>query len=214
MNQPRYSLQEERWNAVTHIFGVLAAIPVAIWLVVLATRHHSLWAYVGIFLYIFGLLASYITSSLYHATLPENPKKQILRKWDHAAIYWHIAGSYSPLMLLPMRQEGLWGWALFIFVWTCALVGTGLTFRHLKEKNHLETICYVAMGLSILVAFKPLANTVSYQKIACIIAEGVCYILGAVIYALFKRTFTHTLFHFCVLAGSACHIAAVVLVFQ
>lgn len=208
--QVRYSQSEEFWNAGTHIFGTICGLIVSVWLLHLAAAWHSLWAYIGVTLYALGMLASYATSSLYHALDAHHPGKQRLRKWDHAAIYWHIAGSYSPLMLTAMRQEGAWGWSLFAFVWASAALGTVLSFTRLKERNYLETFCYVMMGLSILVAFKPLSNTVSSETIAWIIGEGVCYIFGAVLYAFFKRPYMHTVFHFCVLGGSACHIMAVV----
>ena len=207
---PRYTHKEECWNSGTHIFGIVMGILVGCYLLHLSIAWHSLWAYVGVGLYIFGLLSCYVASSVYHAIPPKNPLKQSLRKWDHAAIYWHIAGSYSPLMLIAMREEGAWGWSLFGFVWLSAIVGSVLSFARLKERSYLETFCYVAMGLSILVAFKPLLNVVSMQTVWWIVMEGVSYILGAVLYAFFKRPFMHTVFHFCVLAGSACHIMAVI----
>lgn len=206
----RYTQKEESWNAGTHILGALMGIVISVYLLYLATEWNSWWVYVGVLLYIFGMLSSYISSSLYHALSPNNPQKLQLRKWDHAAIYWHIAGSYSPLMLIAMRQEGAWGYSLFAFVWVSALIGTVLSFVRLKERSHVETFCYVAMGLSILVAFKPLMNVVSSEVILWILLEGVCYIVGAVLYAFFKRPFMHTIFHVCVLAGSACHMMAVI----
>ena len=103
---------------------------------------------------------SYVASTLYHSIKHHSKWKERLRKWDHAAIYWHIAGSYSPLTLVALREQGYWGWSLFIFVWTCALAGTIVSFIRLKEHSNLETFCFVGMGLSVLVAFKPLINSV------------------------------------------------------
>jgi hemolysin III len=135
--------------------------------------------------------------------------KERLRRWDHAAIYWHIAGSYSPLTLIALRTQGCWGWLLFIFVWVCALAGTIVSLIRLKEHSNLETCCFVGMGLSVLVAFKPLVDSVSTAAVVWIIAEGVCYITGALFYSLNKKKYMHTVFHFFVLAGSVCHIIAV-----
>lgn len=84
-----------------------------------------------------------------------------------------------------------------------------MSFRHLKDHSNLETSCFVAMGLSILVAFKPLINCVSTSAVIWIIAEGVFYITGAAFYSLNKRKYMHSVFHFFVLAGSVCHIVAV-----
>ena len=169
----------------------------------------SSWASISIILYLFGMLASYITSTAYHALPVRSKWKERLRRWDHAAIYWHIAGSYSPLTLIALREQGYWGWSLFCFVWICAIAGTIVSFVRLKEHSNFETLCFVGMGLSILVAFKPLIDTVSTAAVSWIIAEGVCYITGALFYSLNKRRYMHSVFHFFVLAGSISHIIAV-----
>ena len=155
------------------------------------------------------MLGSYITSTIYHAMPLRSKWKERLRHWDHAAIYWHIAGSYSPITLIALRQQGYWGWSLFCFIWLCAIAGTIVSFIKLKEHSNLETLCFVGMGLSVLVAFKPLINSVSTAAVVWIITEGICYITGALFYSLNKRKYMHSVFHFFVLAGSVCHIIAV-----
>ena len=167
------------------------------------------WARIGVILYLFGMLGSYLASTLYHSMKHHSKWKERLRKWDHAAIYWHIAGSYSPLTLIALREQGYWGWSLFCFVWACAIAGTIISFIKLKEHSNVETFCFVGMGLSVLVAFKPLVDSVSTAAVSWIIAEGVCYITGAVFYSLNKTKYMHSVFHFFVLAGSVCHIIAV-----
>ena len=167
------------------------------------------WARVGVILYLFGMLGSYLASTLYHSMKHHSKWKERLRKWDHAAIYWHIAGSYSPLTLIALREQGYWGWSLFCFVWACAIAGTIISFIKLKEHSNVETFCFVGMGLSVLVAFKPLVDSVSTAAVTWIIAEGVSYITGAVFYSLNKTKYMHSVFHFFVLAGSVCHIIAV-----
>ena len=187
----------------------------------MAFRGENPWARLGVCLYLFGMLASYVASTVYHALPiyerrrgqglvgPRSKWKERLRHWDHAAIYWHIAGSYSPLTLIALRTEGYWGWSLFLFVWLCAISGTIVSFIRLKEHSNLETFCFIAMGLSVLVAFKPLINSVSTAAVVWIIAEGVCYITGAFFYSLHRKRYMHSVFHFFVLAGSVCHIIAV-----
>ena len=160
-------------------------------------------------LYLFGMLASYAASTIYHTLPRRSIWKERLRHWDHAAIYWHIAGSYSPLTLIALREQGYWGWSLFSFVWACAIAGTIVSFIKLKEHSNVETFCYVGMGLSVLIAFKPLLDSVSTAAVIWIIAEGVCYITGALFYSFNKKRYMHSVFHFFVLAGSICHIIAV-----
>ena len=184
----KYTRREEIWNAASHGGGIVLG---------------------GVILYLFGMLGSYVASTLYHSMKHHSKWKERLRRWDHAAIYWHIAGSYSPLTLVALRDQGYWGWSLFIFVWACAVAGTITSFIHLKEHSNLETFCFVGMGLSVLVAFKPLIASVSTEAFIWIVAEGVSYITGAVFYSLNKKKYMHSVFHFFVLAGSVCHIIAV-----
>jgi hemolysin III len=187
------------------LLGVVIGIIFLVWVF----RGDNDWARISVILYLFGMLGSYIASTLYHSIRHHSKWKERLRKWDHAAIYWHIAGSYSPLTLVALRQQGYWGWGLFTFVWTCAIAGTIVSFIRLKEHSNIETLCFVGMGLSVLVAFKPLIDSVSTAAFVWIVAEGVSYITGAVFYSLNKRKYMHSVFHFFVLAGSVCHIIAV-----
>lgn len=204
-----YTRKEELWNSWSHAAGIVLGVVVGILFLVICYQGHNPWARAGVLLYLFGMLGSYVASTVYHATSQRSKWRERLRRWDHAAIYWHIAGSYSPLTLVALRQEGYWGWSLFVFVWLCAIAGTVVSFVKLKEHSNLETFCFVGMGLSVLVAFKPLIDSVSTAAVAWIVAEGVSYITGAVFYSLNKRRFMHTVFHFFVLAGSVCHIIAV-----
>ena len=205
----RYTKKEEIINTLSHSAGILLGIVVGIIFLVWCFKSNSDWARVGVILYLFGMLASYITSTVYHALPLRTKAKEVLRRFDHAAIYWHIAGSYSPITLIALREQGYWGWSLFSFVWLCAIVGTIISFKHLEEHSNVETFCFIGMGLSILIAFKPLIDSVSTAAFIWIIAEGVSYITGAAFYTMNKRRYMHSVFHFFVLAGSICHIIAV-----
>lgn len=205
-----YTRSEALLNTWSHAAGILLGAVTGTLLLMMCAGSDNSWAGTGVVLYLAGMLASYIASTVYHA-MPErySRAKERLRKLDHAAIYWHIAGSYSPLTLIALRQEGLWGWGLFVFIWSCALAGTIMSFRRLREHSNIETMCYIGMGLSVLVAFKPLIDNVSPAAVWWIVAEGVFYITGALFYSLNKRRYMHSVFHFFVLAGSVCHIIAV-----
>ncbi len=204
-----FNHKEELWNSWSHFAGIVLGVAMGIAFLVFCSRHEDGWATAGVILYLFGMLCSYIASTVYHALSAWSKWKERLRKWDHAAIYWHIAGSYSPITLIALRQQDYWGWSLFIFIWACAIAGTVMSFAKLKAHSNLETFCFVGMGLSVLVAFKPLLDSAGQGAISWIVAEGVCYITGAVFYSVNKRRFMHTVFHFFVLAGSICHIVAV-----
>ena len=216
----RYTHKEELWNSWSHAGGIVLGMAFGVLFLWLSFSGEDPWARLGVCLYLFGMLGSYVASTVYHALPlyerrrgglvgPRSRWKERLRRWDHAAIYWHIAGSYSPLTLTALRTQSYWGWGLFSFVWLCAIAGTIVSFVRLKEHSNLETFCFVGMGLSVLVAFKPLIDSVSAAAVAWIVAEGVCYITGAVFYSLNKKRYMHSVFHFFVLAGSVCHIIAV-----
>ena len=174
-----YTPKEERINTWSHAAGIALGVVVGIGFLVWCHRADDSWATTSVVLYLAGMLGSYIASTVYHA-LPQHWRaREVLRRFDHAAIYWHIAG-------------------------------TVMSFINLKEHSHIETVCYVLMGLSVLVAFKPLMDCVSPAAVVWLIAEGVMYITGAVFYAVGpRRPYAHSVFHFFVLAGSLCHIICV-----
>lgn len=204
-----FSHREELWNSWSHAGGIALGVAFGIVFLVWCFESHNGWATAGVILYLFGMLCSYAASTIYHALSARSVWKERLRRWDHAAIYWHIAGSYSPITLVALRGDGLWGWGLFCFVWLCAISGTIMSFRHLRDHSNLETLCFVLMGLSVLVAFGPLMHAVSTSAVVWLVAEGVAYITGAVFYTLHRRRYMHTVFHFFVLLGSICHIICV-----
>lgn len=204
-----FNHKEELWNSWSHAAGIVLGVVIGIVFTVWCTRSDNPWATAGVSLYLFGMIASYAASTIYHALSAWSKWKERLRRWDHAAIYWHIAGSYSPITLIAMREEGYWGWTFFTLIWAAAIAGTVISFARLKGHSNVETLCFVAMGMSVLVAFKPLLDCVDTAAVVWIVAEGVSYVTGAVFYSINKRRFMHTVFHFFVLLGSVCHIIAV-----
>lgn len=206
-----YSLPEEILNSTTHGLGLLMSLVVCIFFIIKGDSSDSWLTTFSLVLYLFGVCCSYAASTIYHSIPASNERtKKIARKFDHAAIYWHIAGSYSPLTLIAMRTGGepVWAWVIFGFVWLCALVGTGLSFRKIKAQSYLETTCYVLMGLTILIAFKPFYDSCGLPIVLWVAGEGVAYITGAVLYSFKKVPYIHSVFHIFVLLGDICHMVA------
>lgn len=208
-----YTPHEEKANTLSHAAGILLGLFAAYLLIPKALERDSVWAVVGVVLYLFGMLSSYISSTCYHGCNPTSKAKELLRKYDHAAIYLHIAGTYMPFVFLILWQKGYWGYSLFAFIVLSAIVGVVLSFRNLKKHSNLETICFVVMGASILVALKPLIDALSatgqLDALYWLIAGGCSYIVGALFYSWTKRKYMHFVFHLFVLGGSVCHIVAI-----
>ena len=213
--EKKYSKGEERLNVISHAVGFVCALAVSVFFVgeVIAKGGDG-WSLASMLLYAVGMLSSYAFSTAYHATRVGTSARRLLRKFDHAAIYWYIAGCYSPITLIAMRDIGYWGWGIFAFCWLCARVGTLLCLRKQKKQNILETVCYVLMGLTILVAMKQFYNAVSLSAFLWVVGEGVAYIAGAVLYSIHKVKYVHAIFHFFVMLGTLCHMIAVWQVMQ
>jgi hemolysin III len=213
--EKKYSKGEERLNVISHAVGFVCALAVSVFFVgeVIAKGGDG-WSLASMLLYAVGMLSSYAFSTAYHATRVGTSARRLLRKFDHAAIYWYIAGCYSPITLIAMRDTGYWGWGIFAFCWLCAIVGTLLCLRKQKKQNILETVCYVLMGLTILVAMKQFYNAVPLSAFLWVVGEGVAYIAGAVLYSIHKVKYVHAIFHFFVMLGTLCHMIAVWQVLQ
>lgn len=213
--EKKYSKGEERLNVISHAVGFVCALAVSVLFVgeVIAKGGDG-WSLASMLLYAVGMLSSYAFSTAYHATRVGTSARRLLRKFDHAAIYWYIAGCYSPITLIAMRDTAYWGWGIFAFCWLCAIVGTLLCLRKQKKQNILETVCYVLMGLTILVAMKQFYNAVPLSAFLWVVGEGVAYIAGAVLYSIHKVKYAHAIFHFFVMLGTLCHMIAVWQVLQ
>jgi hemolysin III len=198
---------KEPFSCYSHLLGVLLAIPGLAWLIIRSDGEP--WRTVGFTVYGTSLVLLYSASTLYH-WLPLSPRADDrLRRFDHVAIYVLIAGSYTPICLVTLR--GAWGWSLFGVIWGCALAGAALKVFFEHHPRWLTTSLYVGMGWLAVVAIVPLVQTFSAHALTWLIAGGLSYTLGAVIYGVqrpdpYPNVFGfHEIFHIFVLAGSSCH---------
>lgn len=210
-----YSKREEKANYLTHAFGVIMAAVAIVALVNKSTAAGNAGATLAYSIFGFGMLACMLSSTLYHYT-SEPKRKAVLRHFDHANIYVLIASTYSPFTLVLLRNEGIWGWGLFVLIWLIAFIGIAFNFGTLKVNNNLKTGSYVLMGSVVLIAIKPFIDVAQAKECLAVLywlaAGGVFYIAGSFFYALAKHEFVHTVFHVFVLLGLACHIVAVYLI--
>ena len=197
-----YSPEEERWNILTHKIGLILSVSGIVILLIKAIHAHSIKVFLAILIYGIGLTTMFLASTLYHsATDPIKRKK--LKVFDHSAIYLTIAGSYTPITLLIIPQ--VWGTPILILVWLIAACGIILKFFFTGRFSKLSTAMYVLMGWVIVIAFKPLISSMSIAGLVWLIAGGLAYTLGALIYQIKGLKFNHAIFHIFVLIGSACH---------
>lgn len=148
----------------------------------------------------------YAASTLYHS-IAASAWKRRLRKVDHAAIFLLIAGTYTPVVLFSLR--GPWGWSLFGVVWGLALAGVGFKLCFAGRFELFSSAAYVLLGWLILIAIKPLLETLPPAGFALLIAGGICYSAGLVFYFRTRLPYHHAVWHVFVLAGSTCHYFAV-----
>lgn len=212
MKKKRYTKGEEIANAITHAFGIIIGIIAAVCFMQKTASNNDQLLNLSLWVYLFGMLSSYTASTWYH-TCNNERRKNILRKFDHGAIYLHIAGTYAPFTLLIFRHSQAWGWSLFGFIWASAIAGFILSFIKLKEHSYLETACYTIMGGTIFVAFKPLIESLALidatNSIYWLIGGGLSFFIGALFYSWRKIKYMHSVFHLFVLGGSICHIIAI-----
>ena len=137
MKNKRYNNIEEWANTLSHGIGILLGIVAGYLLLEKASKNiEPQWAVACVSVYLAGMLSSYVSSTWYHGSRP-GKLKELLRKFDHGAIYLHIAGTYTPFTLLVLRHAGGWGWGIFAFVWLSAIAGFILSFKKLKEHSNL-----------------------------------------------------------------------------
>ena len=207
-NHPEYDIKEEIFNGITHGIGALLSIAAMITLVALASINGDVWQIVSFSIYGFTLFFLYLSSTLYHSIFHKK-SKDMLRLLDHISIYLLIAGSYTPILLISMRDT--WGWILFVLIWSLAIMGILLKIFAKNKMKYISTSLYVLMGWLIIIALKPLLETIPLGLFYWLLAGGVIYTLGVIFYKCKRIPFNHGIWHLFVLGGSALHYFGILL---
>lgn len=197
-------------SCLTHLFGAVAAIPVSVLLIIRACKAADPWYIVSFSIFGAALFLLYSASTIYHMLDITEKASTVLRRIDHSMIFVLIAGTYTPICLVPLR--GAWGWTFLGIIWGVAFGGILLKIFWIDAPRWLTSTIYVAMGWLVVIAFYPLAQAASATAISLLFLGGITYTLGAVIYATkwsklnFKMFGFHEIFHLFVLGGSAFHV--------
>lgn len=201
-----YPPAEERINIVSHATGLLLSIAGLLALVARALLQGNTLHLVSASVFAISMITLYTASVAYHSARAPVLRTR-LRTVDHAAIYVLIAGTYTPFALVTL--QGTTGWILFGIVWGMALIGIVLKLYFTGRYNLFSTSMYVLMGWLIVVFIKPLVASFPPAGLAWLLAGGIAYTLGAVLYSIPKVPYHHAVFHVFVVVGTTCHFVAV-----
>ena len=201
-----YSPLEERINILSHAIGLLLSIIAVVLLVTRASSYGNAWHIVSAAIFGASLITLYAASTVYHSATRAELRAR-LRIIDHATIYILIAGTYTPFTLITLN--GTVGWVIFTFSWGMAISGIILKLFFTGRFNLVSTLMYVFMGWIIIFAVKPLIANLSTEGLFWLVAGGLSYTIGAIIYSIKKVPLNHAIFHLFVLGGSICHFVAV-----
>ena len=196
-------------SGFSHLFGAVLSAIGLYFLIRYAIANGTVWHTVSFSIFGASLILLYTASSAYHLLIVPEKSSIILRKIDHMMIYVLIAGTYTPVCLIPLR--GSWGWSLLISIWGIAVTGIILKLLWFNAPRWLSTLFYVIMGWLIVIAFVPLVRAMPTGAILWLVAGGLFYTVGAIIYGtkwprLKSKVFGfHEVFHIFVLYGSLCH---------
>ncbi|NLY20450.1 MAG: hemolysin III family protein [Tissierellia bacterium] len=201
----KYDSKIEIWNTISHGLGVLLGIGFLIYLVAANVKSENLLAVVGFSIYGACFILMFLMSTIYHGV--QNPKaKRILRVFDHISIYYFIAGSFTPVILLAL--EGTPRIVFMAVIWSIALLGT--IYKIVSYKNYdkfkmLSTIIYIGMGWLAVFLIKPIINTFPPQLVFWLVFGGVVYTAGTFFYKYDKLKYHHVIWHFFVLIAAISH---------
>lgn len=196
-------------SGFTHLGGAILSVVGTVFLIIYAVSMGTPLHVVGYSIFGVSLILLYTASSLYHL-LPVSPKAVgVLRKIDHMMIYVLIAGTYTPICLITLK--GALGLGLLIAIWSLAILGIVLKLVWFNAPRWLYTAFYVIMGWLVILAVFPLSRAIPPAGMWLLVAGGISYTLGAIIYGTkwpgrnAKVFGFHEIFHIFIIIGSVFH---------
>jgi hemolysin III len=200
------AIGEEIANSISHGLGFVGAVAITPILIIKAVPSGTA-AIIGACIFGSTMMFLYLSSTLYHA-FPHNQVKRLFLLFDHGCIFLLIAGTYTPfsLTLLPTT----WGWAMFSLVWVFALLGIIIKTVFASHSGRFSIILYVGMGWFTLIAIKPMWNSLSPEGVFWLLAGGIMYSTGVIFFLNdHKIRYGHFIWHLFVMAGTMCHVVAI-----
>lgn len=201
--------EEERINHLTHLFGFILSIFGSILLLILASKHSDYWSILSCSIYSGSLILLYAASTYYHGCQVLHHKR-IFQIIDHSCVYLLIAGSYTPIVLGPLRDFG--GFNLFCIEWGIALVGIALKIAAIQRFHKLSLVAYLGMGWMIVFSFPTILEILPLSVLLLLLFGGLSYSIGVIFYLWDSFSYNHAIWHAFVLGGSICHYLAILFI--
>lgn len=198
-------------SSITHFIGMLMALFSATPLLIKASMQPDSVHVISLAIFIVSMILLYGASATYHALDLSERANRVLRKLDHMMIFVLIAGTYTPVCLIVLG--GTTGYAMLALVWGIAILGILVKAFWITCPKWFSSALYIAMGWVCVLAFTQILNSLAPRAFFWLLAGGVIYTVGGVIYALklpifnsrHKNFGSHEIFHLFVMAGSICH---------
>jgi hemolysin III len=197
---------EEVANSLTHGFGLALSIAGFFFLLGLAIIKGDGWHIAASVVYGLSLIILYGASTIYHGAI-EPALKQKLQLVDHCCIYLLIAGSYTPFLLVVLRDS--FGFAMLAFVWAFALFGIAMKVIFRGRFNAAGVVSYLVMGWIGLIAVQPLYLALGWIPLLLVVAGGLSYSIGVIFFGWHSIKHHHAIWHGFVLGGSVFHFLAI-----
>ena len=202
------SLSERLFNTITHGIGSILSIVALVLMVVYASYNSDAWSIVGVSIFGSTLILLYMSSTLYHA-FSNGRVKQIFKTLDQSFIYLLIAGTYTPVLLITLRNT--LGWTVFVLVWAMAIGGITHRIFFFDKLKKLSLVSYIVMGWLSLIVFKSLLNAAPAELVVWLLIGGAFYTGGLIFYSWEKLPYNHAIWHLFVLGGSFSHFMGIYL---
>ncbi|WP_111684146.1 PAQR family membrane homeostasis protein TrhA [Winogradskyella tangerina] len=193
---------EEQLNAWSHGIGAALGIVALVLLIVFSDDNSKPWSLFSVIIYGISIIVLFLASTFYHAVKGER-RKHYFRIVDHISIYLLIAGTYTPVLLILLRDS--LGWHLFWVVWGIAAFGVILKLFFTGKFELFSTLLYLVMGWLIVFDFSNLSEAIGPNGVLWLFAGGLSYTVGIIFYAIQRIPFNHVIWHMFVLGGAICH---------
>ncbi|RUT78610.1 PAQR family membrane homeostasis protein TrhA [Ancylomarina longa] len=193
-------------NWLSHFMGLIFGIPAGIWLLFRAWELQNLSGFLSVLIFVLAFNLLYASSSLYHFMMG-HPNRKMFRKLDHISIFFMIAGTYTPFLVIYL--DNFVGKLYLAILWTLVILGIFFKLFYMGKFKWISLLLYLFMGGLMIFNFEAFSSSLPILSLNWIIIGGLFYVLGVVFYVWNKLPFNHFIWHLFVFGGSLSHFVAV-----